>query len=143
MLHKQITNSLHPSWVDDFLETHYWNEIKNYSDKTTLPPVNILEKKDEFQIEVSAPGMEKKDFTINLENNVLSITSTKEDSLEEKKRKYLRKEFSYSHFKRSFTLPKSVKEEEIQASYKEGILFIQIPKKELSKIKPSRHISII
>ena len=142
MLSKQVKNSLLPSWVDDFLDTHFWSEIEDTSGKRTLPSVNILEDRDRFQVEVAAPGMEKTDFNIDLENNVLTISANREETTEEKRRKYMRKEYCYTHFNRSFTLPRSVKEEQIVATYMDGILNILIPKKEETKTKPSRHIAI-
>lgn len=135
-------NSLLPSWVDDFLDTHFWSEIEDNDGKTTLPSVNITEDANEFQIEVAAPGMEKKDFNIDLNNNLLTISSEKEETIENKERRYMRREHCYTKFSRSFTLPTSVKEDEIKATYKNGILNIQIPKKEEMKTKPSRHIAI-
>jgi len=142
MLPKSRKNSLLPSWVDDFLDTHFWSEIEDNAGKTTLPSVNITEDAEEFQIEVAAPGMEKKDFNINLDNNVLTISSEKEETKEDNHRKYMRREYCYTKFRRSFTLPSSVKEDDIKANYKNGILSIQIPKKEDMKTKPSRHIAI-
>ncbi len=142
MLSKQRKNSLLPSWVDDFLDTHFWSEIEDTSGKRTLPSVNILEDRDRFQVEVAAPGMVKTDFNINLENNVLTISANREETTEKKRRKYMRKEYCYTHFNRSFTLPRSVKEEQIEATYMDGILNILIPKKEETKTRPSRHIAI-
>lgn len=142
MLPRLRKNSMLPSWVDDFLDTHFWSEIEDNTGKTTLPSVNINENKDGFEIEVAAPGMEKNDFNIDLDNNVLTISSEKEEAKEEKEKKYMRKEYCYTKFSRSFTLPNSVKEDDIKATYKNGILNILIPKKEEMKTKPSRHIAI-
>jgi len=88
--------------------------------------------------------MEKKDFNINLDNNVLTISSEKEEKKEEKDKKgnYTKREFSYSSFERSFTMPDSVDMEKIGAAYKDGVLKITLPKREEAKVKPSKVIKI-
>lgn len=109
----------------------------------TVPAINVFEDPDNFKIEVAAPGLDKKDFKIDLDNNVLTISSEKEYKHEdEKEGKFMRREFGYASFKRSFTLPESVDAEKIKANYKEGLLYINIPKREEAKQKPPRQISI-
>lgn len=112
---------------------------KSYS----VPAVNVIENPDNFAIEVAAPGLEKKDFHIDLNNNLLTISSEKEFShQEEKEGRFMRREFGYARFKRSFTLPDSVEADKIKAQYKEGVLHITIPKKEEARQKPPRQIAI-
>jgi HSP20 family protein len=108
----------------------------------SVPAVNIVENDDEYVIEVAAPGLEKKDFKIDLENNVLSISSEKEDKSEETSGKTIRKEFRYSSFCRTFTLPETVDNDKIKAKHKDCILSVSIPKKEAARIKPARQIAI-
>lgn len=108
----------------------------------TVPAVNVIENKDSFQLELAAPGMNKNDFKLNLNNDVLSIKVEKENEKEENENNYMRKEFSYSSFERSFTLPDSVNSDNINAAYENGVLKISIPKKEEAKEKPVREISI-
>jgi HSP20 family protein len=108
---------------------------------TLVPAVNILETADQYQIELAAPGLSKEDFKINLERKLLSIVVQKEQSNEQDDKNYSRREFSYHSFMRSFTLPDSADEHHIQAKYNDGILLIQIPKKEEAKMT-SRQISI-
>jgi len=108
----------------------------------SLPAVNIVESKEDYRIEVAAPGLNKDDFKINLENNVLTVSSEKEDKHEENDEKVMRREFSYSSFSRSFTLPQTVNSEKIKASHKDGILQVIIPKKDEAREKPSREIKI-
>jgi HSP20 family protein len=110
-----------------------------------LPAVNINETKDEFKIEVAAPGLKKEDFKINLDNNVLTISSEKEESKEENDENIRRREFSYSSFMRSFQLPEQeVDSEKIQAKYENGILKIELPKKEeAKKRKEPKKIAIV
>jgi len=86
--------------------------------------------------------MDKKDFKLDLNHNVLTISSEKMEKKEDDNKKFTRREFRYSSFHRSFTLPNSVNEEGIKASYKEGILNISIPKKEEAKEKGPKHIEI-
>lgn len=86
--------------------------------------------------------MDKKDFKVNVENNVLTISSEKQDENEEKGKNYMRKEFNFTSFNRSFTLPENVEEEKIQAKHKDGILHVDIPKSEKAKSKPGREVKI-
>lgn len=132
-----------PSIIDEFFGRDLIGP--NFEDQTgiSMPAVNVLENNDTFQIEVAAPGLEKKDFKIDLENNVLIISSQKELKNEETREgKFVRREFSYSSFKRLFTLPTSVDAERIKANYKDGVLRIDIPKREEAKQKPARQIAI-
>jgi HSP20 family protein len=107
-----------------------------------MPSVNIIEGKEDFRIEVAAPGLEKGDFKINLDNNVLTISSEKQDNREEKEERYMRREFSYTSFRRSFSLPQSVEGDKIAAAHNNGVLTISIPKREEAKVKPAKQIEI-
>ncbi len=109
---------------------------------STLPAVNIKESKEDYQVEVAAPGMNKDDFKIELENNFLVISSEKEDKKEEEGKEFTRREFSYQSFKRSFSLPKTIEDSKIKANYKDGVLKITLPKKEEAKEKPKKLITI-
>jgi HSP20 family protein len=129
------------------LNHFFGNELLNDSDFVrggqyfNTPKVNIRETDDVFSIEVAAPGFDKKDFSVELDNNILTIEVKKEESKEENK--YSHYEFNYGSFKRSFTLPKDkVKESNIEAKYENGILNIALPKKEEAKPKPKRLIDI-
>lgn len=110
--------------------------------KAGAPAINIAENSDNFRIEVAGPGMKKEDFRIDLDNDLLTISSEKKESSEEKNEKYMRKEFSVCEFKRSFILPDTVDSGRIDASYSNGILAITIPKKEEAKEKEPRQIAI-
>jgi HSP20 family protein len=131
-----------PSMVDEFFGRDFLSNFFDNQTGISLPSVNIIEGKEDFKIEVAAPGLEKKDFKIDLNNNVLTISSEKEMKNEQKEEKYMRREFSYSSFQRSFALPNTVEAEKINAAYKEGVLNIVIPKKEEAKEKPARSIQI-
>ena len=138
-----LRNSLlFPSLSDEFLGKNLLSDFFGKSIGFDMPAVNIAESGDAFEIEVAAPGLIKEDFKIDVHNNVLTISSEKEDKKEEEGKNYRRREFSYTAFERSFTLPDSVDADKITASHKDGILKINIPKKEEAKEKPSRQIKI-
>jgi HSP20 family protein len=131
-----------PSFVDEFFGDDLFNRFFNENENVTVPSVNIKEGKEDYSIEVAAPGFEKKDFKVDLNNNVLEISSEKEIKEESKDEKVMRREFRYSSFKRTFTLPDTADTDKIKASYKDGILSINIPKKDEAKVKPVKQISI-
>ena len=105
----------------------------------SLPKVNLLEDINGFNIQLAAPGLNKKDFKIDLNNRVLTISVNLENN---EKQNFIKKEFNYNSFTRSFNLPEIVKLEKINASYNEGILNIEIPKKDEAKPIPPKTIKI-
>ena len=134
-----------PSVFDRFFENDMFDwSNRNFSNtNTTLPAVNIKEDKDGFEVEMSAPGFEKGDFKIELNNSLLTISSEKKIENETKEgQHFTRKEFSYQSFSRSFTLPETVEGEKIMAKYENGVLSVSIPKKEEAKPKPVKQIEI-
>ena len=134
-----------PSLFDRFFNNDFesWNKNNFSNTNTTLPSVNIKENKDAFLVEVAAPGFEKSDFKIELNNDLLTISSEKEIKDEVKDNERISKqEFSYQSFKRAFTLPELVEDDQISAKYENGILAIIIPKKEEAKPKPVKQIEI-
>ena len=131
-----------PGMADEFFGKDFLSNFFDTQTGISMPSVNIVEGKDDFRIEVAAPGLEKKDFKINLENHVLTISSEKEVKNEQTDDKYMRREFSYSSFQRAFALPNTVDAEKINANYKDGVLSLLIPKKEEAKEKPARTIKI-
>lgn len=133
------------SMFDDFFnrELFNWGNNNFSASRTTLPSVNIKELEKAFEVEVAAPGMKKEDFSITLDGNMLTISSSKEDQQEEKDSKYTRREFSYQSFQRSFELSKDVVDDEnIQARYENGVLRLTIPKKESALAQSPRLIEI-
>ena len=96
-----------------------------------FPPVNILEKSTNYQVDIAAPGFEKADFNIKLEGNTLTISTEKKEMDSETTDKMIRKEFSYRSFKRSFTIDEKIDTEHINAKYENGILKLELPKKEV------------
>lgn len=120
---------------DNFFEGNYLN--------AEVPAVNVKENEGNFEIELAVPGMKKDDFKVDVENGVLTISSEKEESKEEKKENYTRKEFSYSSFKRAFTLPENVDKDNIKAKYRDGVLEITLKKKEITESRASKAIEIV
>ena len=110
----------------------------------SMPAVNVKETEDQFELELAAPGMAKDDFHIEVDADVLTISSEKKESKEEKEEgKFTRREFRYNAFKRSFTLPETVDSNKIEANYTAGVLSLVIPKKEEAKPQPARKIEIL
>lgn len=124
------------NFFDDFFtkELFDFNNAGFAQSGITQPSVNVKDMNDAFEIQVAAPGMKKEDFTVNLERNVLTISSEKQTQNEEKDEdgNFSRREFNYSSFRRSFTLPEAVEQEKIEATYEDGLLKITVPKKEQS-----------
>jgi HSP20 family protein len=134
-----------PSVWDDFFNRDVFNWGSNYTNAgNSTPAVNIKETTDSFQVEMAAPGMDKKDFKIELDGHTLTISSEKQDQREDKDgESYNRKEFSYQSFYRTFHLPKDVVDaDRIIARYENGLLQLEIPKREEAKQKPARLIDI-
>lgn len=140
------TNNQLPSLIENFFGrdmNDFFNS--NTSALSQVPAVNVAEHQDGFRIEVAAPGLKKEDFKLNLNHNNLTISAyqeTKTDEPDKASEKYTRREFSYSSFQRTFTLPTSVDADKIQATYTDGVLKIEIPKREEAKVKAPRQIEI-
>ena len=134
-----------PGFFNDFLNRDWYDwSNQNFSlTNTTIPSVNIKENENEFEVEMAAPGMTKDDFRIELNNSVLTISSEKQSSNQSKEGENVtRREFSYQSFSRSFTLPVIVETEKISAKYENGLLRVNIPKKEEAKPKPLKQIKV-
>lgn len=137
-----------PTWssfFNDFLNRDWYDwSNQNFSlTNTTIPSVNIKENENEFEVEMAAPGMSKDDFRIELNNSVLTISSEKQNENQSKEGENItRREFSYQSFSRSFTLPVIVETDKITAKYENGLLRVNIPKKEEAKPKPTKQIVV-
>jgi HSP20 family protein len=128
---KSFTNGL----LNEFLHRGVADHVGSDA-VLSQPSTNVLETLDSFRIELAAPGFEKKDFSLHVENDHLVIEAKREEKNEEKNEdrpRFLRQEFRYESFKRSFKLPKSVNIEDIGAAYESGILSVVVPKKEEAK----------
>ncbi len=134
-----------PGFFNDFLNRDWYDwSNQNFSlTNTTIPSVNIKATENEFVVEMAAPGMGKEDFKIDLNNNLLTISSEKQtDNKVDEGENITRREFSYQSFSRSFTLPAIVETDKITAKYFNGILTVNIPKKEEAKPKPMKQIKV-
>lgn len=133
-----------PSILSDFFDNDkfFSNSWLDKEFKQTFPAVNIKENKDQFNIEFAAPGFSKTDFKINVENNTLTVSAEKEIEKSGGDERFTRKEFSYNSFSRSFTLPHSVNADKIDAKYADGILKLDIPKKDEAKALPKKEIKV-
>ena len=136
----------YPSLFDRFFENDLldWSNRNFSTTNTTLPSVNIKEGNENFEVEVAAPGLNKEDFKIEMNNDLLTISSEKKEENEVKENEcYTCREFSYQSFSRSFTLPHIADGDKVIAKYENGILKVTIPKKEEAKTKLSRMIEIL
>jgi HSP20 family protein len=135
-----------PAFFDDFFSKDFfdWNDKTFAGLGNTLPSVNLKETDNDYQVEMAVPGMAKEDFHIEMLNGVLSIRAEKKKEKEEKDEKgnYLRREFRYESFRRSFTLPDNIAEENVNASYKDGILHLSILKKTPKKADNPKPIEV-
>ena len=137
---------LYPSvFGDDFFRP--WNQLLGNSllnrRELSMPPVNIDENKDNYTLSIAAPGLKKDDFEIDIEGNMITIGCEKEETTEDKDSRHVSKEYSYSSFCRSFTLPENVNRDKIDARYEDGVLKLTLPKKEeAKKADLSKHISV-
>jgi HSP20 family protein len=131
-----------PSLIEEFFKPDWMSGMERMN--LNVPAVNIKETDSSYVVELAAPGKKKEDFNIELEDNVLTISSEARSEKEEKDNqgKYTRREFSYSSFKRAFTLPETVNDHEINAGYENGVLHITLPKIEEALPKPKRMIEI-
>src|SRR3954463_57271 len=123
-----------PALFDDFFnrDLFNWGQANSSDTNTTIPAVNIKETNDNYEVEVAAPGMTRKDFKVELDGNILTIRSERSDEKQDREEdNYTRREFSYQSFLRTFNLPKEVVDaDKIQARYSDGVLHLLIPKKE-------------
>lgn len=136
----------YPSLFDRFFENDLFDwSNKNFSTtNTTLPSVNIKESKENFTVEVAAPGLVKEDFKIELNNDLLTVSSEKKIEKETSEdQQFTCREFSYQSFSRSFTLPNIADGEKIAAKYENGILTVTIPKRAEVLAKQNRVIEIM
>lgn len=145
-LTKRTTNdNWLPSIFDDMFKTDWLGGTTNVNNiGVSIPAVNIKESDDKFMVEVAVPGMKKDQFNIELDNDMLTISSQEKDEKETNLEdgKFTRREFSYKSFKRAFSLPETVDSEQIAANYENGVLFITLPKREEAKVQAKRMIEI-
>jgi len=142
------TGEMFPTVFEDFFKPwNEWFDDKSFFGKIMkVPAVNVTETKEFFMVSLAVPGLKKNDFKIDIEGNMLTISSEKEEEKEEKEEKdlkFTRKEYNYSSFSRSFTLPEEIKREKITAIYEDGILKLTLPKsEEFKKVAAVKHIAV-
>ena len=141
MLIKSTGVPVIPTILDDIFSG--WSPASSKGTIGTPPAVNIKETDNDFMVEMAVPGMDKKDFQIDLDDNILTISSEDKEEKKETKENYTLREYRYNSFKRSFTLPKNVVDSDhIKATYINGELRIAIPKRQEAKPKPARLIEV-
>jgi HSP20 family protein len=125
-----------PTLLDTFFGPSFMTRpyVTRYADNTTtVPAVNVKDTETAYHVEVAAPGVNRDDFSITLNQNVLTVGFRHESRIEGAEATYLRKEFAFQSFERSFRLPKTVNAEAIKAAYIDGILTVELPKQEVPK----------
>ncbi|PRY07287.1 heat shock protein Hsp20 [Pontibacter ummariensis] len=142
---KSKKNGLIPasSFLTDVLDLdRFFDNDSFFKGFKKVPFTNIREKDDRFEVELAAPGMDKQDFKVEIDNDILTVSAERKEEKSEEKEQYTRQEFSYSSFTRSFELPATVNAEAIQAAYKDGILKLTLPKKEEASVSNKKAIEI-
>ena len=140
-------NRLYP-WGDtglkSFLGSDEFFNNDFFDEDGLMPAMNVKEHKEDFEIEFAAPGFNKKDFEVTIDNDMLNVCGEKTRESQEKNEDFTRKEFSYNSFKRSLKLPNTVKtDQDIKATYKNGILKLNLLKKEEAKVPPKKVIEVV
>jgi HSP20 family protein len=135
---KYNNNNLFPSLMNEFFNDDL--RMNFFNRRHSVPSVNSVENNDSFEIDLAVPGMKKDDFTIELNDKILVISS--DNSNYDQNERTRLNEFNYSSFQRSFRVPESVELDKIKANYKNGILKIKLPKRKDSITKPNRVIDI-
>lgn len=130
------------STVLDEIFNRSLGDFVGFDNAQTIPAVNIKETDEHFILEMAAPGFVKSDFNVTLENEQLVISAEKKIEDEKKETKWARKEFHFEKFSRRFTLPETANLNQISAAYKNGVLVLDIAKKEEAKVQPAKVIEI-
>ena len=144
---KKRNGRLFPKFMDDFFNNDRFlldinSAFPEVNFQNVLPDANIVENKKEYQIELAAPGLDKKDFNIEIKNGMLTISAEKEEETKTEDKNYLSREFSYSSLYRSFVLPDNLLADKIDAKYENGVLKLKLPKTEVSITEPVKHIKV-
>jgi len=129
------------NWLSDFFDNNRFFD-SDWLKNQTLPAVNVKETDKNFELELAAPGLSKKDFKVTADDGVLTISSENKEEQEKKEKDYTRREFSYSSFSRSFVLPENANADDVKASYEDGVLRLQISKKMVAQTKAAKAIEV-
>lgn len=133
-------NLVFPALMNEIFKPDWFGGMENLS--SNVPAVNIRENEKDFELELAVPGRKKEDFNIEVNDNILTVSSEIKTENETTAHNYSRKEFGYTSFKRAFTLPETIDEDKINAAYEDGILKFILPKKAEALPKPKRLIEL-
>lgn len=128
-----------------FFADPFFNEFPSLfekNDEDYFPAINVIENEEDFQIELAVPGFKKGEFSIDVENNILTISAEHKEEKSEDKKKYKRCEFSYNRFQRSFSIPDNIDEKKVKAAYDDGILRINLEKNVIENKREKKHIEV-
>lgn len=139
---KEMTRSNLMPDFSNFFDGFLGSDILGRELASNVPAVNISETKDDFEIELFAPGYKKEELKIEVDNGILSLSGEHKEESKEENKTFSRKEFNYGSFRRSFNLPDAIDSDKINAKYEDGILKIKMAKKEEAKPKPARQIKL-
>lgn len=143
--------NLFPSRIRDFFGPNGFfdsdiidlnNDLLDFDVTSAIPSVNVVESDRDFRLELAAPGLERKDFKIEADDHMLTISAEKKEEKKEKNERYSRREYSYNSFSRSFQLPENTIADKVEAKYENGVLNVSIPKKEVTVSKPKKEIQV-
>lgn len=140
MLPKIVRSSYRPFYMPNLFDDDFLPSLSSRT--SSMPAVNIREDDKHYLLDLAVPGMDKKDLKIDINEDVLTISSESKSETSVERDEFKKKEFNYSSFCRSFYIPDNVKREKIEAGYKDGILTVSLPKMEEEKKNISRQISI-
>ena len=138
----RINRSYVPAYWDDFFNDKFFNQVKSTGSYGSKPAVNISEDEKGYTIQLAVPGIARDVFNLEIENDVLTISAEQKENNEEQKENFLRREFNFQSFKRSFELPETVDQEQINATHDAGVLTLTLPKKEEEVQKAPRQIEV-
>lgn len=133
-------NSWLPTVFNDFFDTEFMPKAN-----ATAPAINVKETEKAYIVELAAPGMKKENFDVNINNEgnlVVKMQNKQEQKEEDKTVRYLRREFSYTHYEQTLILPEDVDKEKITARVNDGVLTVEIPKENKEEVKVARQISV-
>ena len=133
-------NMVFPSLMSEIFKPDWFGGMENLSNN--VPSVNIMDNEKDYELELAVPGRKKEDFNIEVDVNVLTVSSEIKTEKEISEKNYTRREFGSASFKRAFTLPETIDEEKIKASYEDGILKFTLPKRKEALPKPKRLIEL-
>ena len=133
-------NVMYPSLMNEILRPDWFGGIDNF--KESVPAANVKETETEYVLELAIPGRKKEDFNVEIDNDILTISSEVKSEENKEDDGYTRREFTFSSFKRVFSLPETISLDKINATYEDGILKFVLPKKEEALPKPKRLIEI-